>query len=140
MSLVIRLGVISSSGPLLVSLSPESPCPPWGQRVRRCRINGPDSKSSENVAASSFIQSQRAPFTPSTRIPLSPSKLSSKWLFPIGCHCLCHQSFGSQAGFSLALMWKLLLWLCGPTCCLPTLRGSAHCPGSRAFLFLLQCL
>ena len=41
--------------------------------------------------------------------------LSSKWQFSIGSHYLCHQYLGSQVGFSLALMWKFLPHLCGPT-------------------------
>ena len=111
------------------------PCVPcWGQWVRRHMGAG------KSAAASSFINSRGGPLYPPPMSHWSQANVSSKWPFLIGCHCLHHQSLGSQAGFSLALMWKLLLWLCGPTCCLPTLRGSAHCPGSRAFLFLLQCL
>ena len=41
--------------------------------------------------------------------------VSSKWRFLVSCHCLCHQSLGFQAGFSLALMWKLPSQLQGPT-------------------------
>lgn len=65
--------------------------------------------SRENVAASLFISSREAPFIPSTQVPLVRASVSSKFLS--GCPCLCHQSLDSQAGFSLALMWRLPLWL-----------------------------
>lgn len=45
------------------------------------------------------------------------ASVSSKRQFLIGRHRLHHQSLGSQTGFSLSLVHKLPLWLCGPTCC-----------------------
>lgn len=34
----------------------------------------------------------------------SQASMSANWQFPIGCHCLHHQSLGSQEGFNLTLM------------------------------------
>lgn len=102
-------------------LSPQS-ClaPPWGQWVRR---DGTVAQTWEQVRmqqkARLLILEER-PSYPPPESHWSQASLSSEWQFPIGCYCLCHQSLGSQTGFSLALMWgKLALQLHSPTPYLP---------------------
>jgi hypothetical protein len=59
------------------------------------------------------------PFVPSTHVPSIPIKSVLQVAVPEYCHCLPHHTLGSQAGFSLVLMQKLLPKLSVPTCCLP---------------------
>lgn len=47
---------------------------------------------------------------------LSQTIMSSKPQFLICCHCLHHQTLGSQVGFSLAFLWKLPPQLRPPPC------------------------
>ena len=69
---------------------------------------------------------------------LSQASMFSKSQYLSDCHCLQHQSLGSQTSFRLALLWKLPLWLHGPSHCLGKLMWKQPLPWQWGLPFLLH--
>ena len=75
---------------------------------------------------------------PPPHIHLSQASMFSKSQYLSDCHCLQHQSLGSQTSFRLALLWKLPLWLHGPSHCLGKLMWKQPLPWQWGLPFLLH--